>query len=241
MSQDTKLAELEEKLGCHYQDRQLLKTALTHSSFSKEYEQSHKGQFVEDYERLEFLGDAVLELVTSEMLYKRYHWPEGRLTKTRAQIVCEESLSWTARRYGLGEYIRFSVGEEKTGGRNRSSILCDVVESLIGALYLDQGLEEARKLIERILFAHLSKIPLEDETDYKSRLQEYLQGQQLESPRYETILEEGPPHQRIFTVRVYAAGLTDCTAKGHSKKQAEQKAAQKALEKLHPGQEQAWN
>ena len=225
------IRELEEILRYHFRDARLLSQALTHSSYSRE--QSQTGKTVPDYERLEFLGDAVLELCTSDMLFHRFDWTEGKLTRQRANIVCEESLSFVAEKLSLGKYLILSYGEEKTGGRQRPSILCDIVESIIGAVYLDGGMEEARSLIQRILYHHLDEIPSVRGTDHKSALQELVQAEGKQAPSYQVILEEGPPHNRVFTVEITVDGHAICRAAGHSKKQAEQNAALQAIQLLY--------
>jgi len=237
LNSEAVLHQLEEVIGYRFRNQDLAREALTHSSFSRE-EQAQlgkKGAVHPDYERLEFLGDAVLELTTSRMLYDRYDWPEGRLTKTRAKIVCEASLSAIARKFGLGGYLVLGRGEEKTGGRERDSILCDMVESIIGAVYLDGGLQEAESLIGRILFDHLDELPDQPTTDYKSVLQEKLQGEGKAVPEYRVALEYGPPHDRTFVIDLYLEGKRISRAEGHSKKQAAQEAAHEAILILENG------
>ena len=229
LTSDELVQEVEQLIGYTFTNKSLLRQALTHSSFSKEAEQEKNAAKVKDYERLEFLGDAVLELCTSRMLFDTYDWPEGKLTKTRSGIVCEASLSYIARKLGLGNYIVFSHGEEKTGGRDRDSILCDVVEAILGAVYLDADLATAEKMIDRILFSHLNEIPKQRAADYKSSLQEYLQGKGLELPEYVVTKEEGPPHERTFTISLVHQGKVITTAQGRTKKSAAQEAAKKAL------------
>lgn len=219
------LEKVEEIIAYRFRDRSWLVQALTHSSFSREQQ-----QMTADYERLEFLGDAVLELCTSKMLFEKYDWPEGKLTKTRAKIVCEASLSYVARALSFGEFIRMSYGEEKTGGRDRDSILCDVVEAMIGAVYQDGGLKEAQALIERLIFSRLEEIPNQRQTDYKSALQELLQGKGKEKPVYKVVAEEGPPHDRVFVTELWMEGQAVCRGTGKSKKLAAQQAAEKALQ-----------
>ncbi|MBO6158403.1 MAG: ribonuclease III [Firmicutes bacterium] len=225
-----KLEVLQTNLGVRFQNLSLLEQALTHSSFSRQTD--HKKDNYPDYERLEFLGDAVLELVTSRMLYLTYPYPEGRLTRMRAGIVCEESLSYVAGKYHLGDYLLLSQGEEKTGGRRRPSILCDVTEAIIGAVFLDQGLDEATALIERMVFSSMEELPgMMD--DYKSVLQEHLQAKGLKPPVYEVVSEDGPPHDRTFTIKLHMEKREDIITCGHSKKQAEQLAAKTALQMLN--------
>ena len=218
------LAEVQQVIGYHFKNPELLRQALTHSSYTGE-EKERTG----NYERLEFLGDAVLEILTSDWLYHRYDWPEGRLTQRRAQIVCEASLAYVARKYQLGQYLYMNHGEEKTGGRDRSSILCDVVEAIIGAVYLDSSLEEARALVERLIFRHEAQLPGEQKKDSKSALQELMQAQGRERPRYETVEEKGQPHDRTFLVELYQEEKLISRGQGKSKKEAEQAAAAEAL------------
>ncbi len=218
------LATFQQVIGYSFENPALLRQALTHSSYVGE-----NSQPVSNYERLEFLGDAVLEVVTSEWLYHRYNWPEGQLTRRRAQIVCEPSLAYVARKYGFGQYLYMNHGEEKTGGRDRSSILCDVVEAVIGAVYLDSSLEEARALIERLIFAHEKDLPSERIKDSKSALQEYLQAKGKGLPQYRIVAEEGQPHDRTFTVELYHEGKCVSQGIGKSKKEAEQAAAAEAM------------
>ena len=229
LNSDEVLAKVEHLIGYTFQNKALLKQALTHSSYSKEMEGEKKHPQVKDYERLEFLGDAVLELLTSQMLFQKYDWQEGKLTKTRAAIVCEASLSYIARKMGLGEYLVLSRGEEKTGGKDRDSILCDLVEAVLGAVYLDSDLETARQFIDRILFSHLDEIPKQRAADYKSRLQELLQAKGKTPPEYVVTKEAGPPHDRTFTIALVLEGKVLTEAEGKSKKSAAQEAAKKAL------------
>ena len=224
---EQKRRALEEIIGYRFQSPALLCQAMTHSSYSKEMKQ--KAQDIPHYERLEFLGDAVLELVTSEMLYEKFGWDEGKLTKKRAAIVCEESLSYIAKELSLGDYLVLSRGEDKTGGRMRPSILCDVVESLIGAVYLDGGMEKARDLIYRLVFTRLKDNPSVSGKDYKTLLQEKVQAEGTPAPVYRVISEDGPPHRRVFTVELLIGGEVAATGIGTSKKQAEQEAAGKLI------------
>ena len=219
------LSELEAAIGYRFRKRELLEQAVTHSSRSGE-------EGGEDYERLEFLGDAVLELLCSEYLFRRYDWPEGRLTRRRAEMVCEASLAYVARTFGFGRFLRMSRGELKTGGRERSSILCDVTEAIIGAVYLDAGLEEARALTERLVFSREAELPGERKKDSKTLLQEFVQQSGPELPEYRVAAESGMPHERVFTVELYFRNELISTAEGRSKKQAEQAAAEQALEIL---------
>lgn len=229
---EERLSKFEGIIGYQFQDRRWLRAALTHSSYSME----HPGKTT-DYERLEFLGDAVLELCVSKMLFETYHWSEGKLTKTRAKIVCEASLSYVARELSFGEFILMSYGEEKTGGRERNSILCDVVESVIGAVYQDGGLEAAQSLIERLILSRVDEIPERQQGDYKSALQELVQSQGKQTPEYRVVAEEGPPHNRVFVTELWMDGHMVCRAEGKSKKLAAQRAAETALKQM----EGLWN
>lgn len=230
MIRQDKIDRFEAVIGYHFSDPALLVQALTHSSYGKEHIEKSVG--LKDYERLEFLGDAVLELVTSNYLYQKYDWQEGQLTKTRAKIVCEASLSYIARKNGFGPFLIMGKGEEKTGGRERDSILCDVVESVIGAVYLDSGYDQAEQLIHRLVLDHLDQIPDGRAADYKTTLQEKLQGEGRPIPEYRVVDQEGPTNDRIFTTELYIEGSLVSTARGRSKKQAAQEAARQALEKL---------
>ncbi len=216
------LNEMEAMLGYAFQDRSLLETALTHPSFGADYHVPH-------YQRLEFLGDAVLELFVSERLYATLpHWTEGRLTRMRAELVCEDSLATAARRLGVSEWIRLSVGEERTGGREKSSILCDVMEALIGAAYLDGGRAASDGIITLALGERLSGDTMTDAMDAKSKLQAVLQ-KQGHMPCYTLMATEGPPHLPLFTYQVSAEGEILGKGTAHSKREAQANAAAEAL------------
>lgn len=218
------LGELEEKIGYIFKDKQLLRQALTHSSYANEM----KINKYEDYERLEFLGDAVLELVTSDFLFrKRKENSEGRLTKLRASIVCEPALAFCAREISLEQYILLGKGEEATGGRGRDSIVSDVMESVIGAIYLDGGLEEASAFIHRFVLSDMEHKQLF--YDAKTTLQEIIQQENNGALRYKLVKEEGPQHDKIFDVEAYVGEKLVGAGSGHSKKAAEQQAAYQAL------------
>ena len=219
------LRELEARLGCVFRDEKLLETALTHPSFGGDYHVPH-------YQRLEFLGDAVLELAVSRYLF--FELPdvdEGKLTRIRAYLVREETLSRAARRLGLGEMIRFSVGEERSGGRNKPSILCDVLEAVLGAVYLDAGFDEAVRVVSLMLEEELRPEVLKDHLDAKSRLQELFQREGV-MPEYEFVAMDGPPHAPVFTYRVLRAGTELGIGKGTSKQSAQQAAARDALKRM---------
>ncbi len=221
------LSKLEEKIGYFFSDKLLLRQALTHSSFANEQKINKSG----DYERLEFLGDAVLEVVSSEFLFHKYpDMPEGKLTKLRASMVCESSLAMCARDIDLGSYIFLGKGEEATGGRNRESITSDVMEAIIGAIFLDGGMEKAKSHINRFILSDL-----EDKAlfyDSKSRLQEILQGDLRKEFEYVLVSESGPEHDKTFEVSVVSEGEELGRGRGRTKKGAEQQAAYQALLKL---------
>lgn len=222
-----KLGELEEKIGYHYRDQKLLRQAMTHTSFVNEQKINKLGS----YERIEFLGDAVLEMISSEYFYHTYpEMPEGNLTKLRASSVCEQALAITARQLGLGSYMLFGKGEEMTGGRDRDSIIADGVEAIIGSIYLDGGFEPAKAFILRFVLNDLETKQLF--YDAKSILQEIVQNQKLGELTYELTGEEGPDHDKVFLTQALIDGRVVGTGAGRSKKLAEQKAAYEALLKL---------
>ncbi len=218
------MAELEERIGYVFQKKDLLKQALTHSSFTNE----QKINKSPDYERLEFLGDAVLELISSEYLFQNYpQVPEGELTKRRASLVCEPSLAFCARDIELGQYIMLGKGEEATGGRKRDSIIADVMEAVIGAIYLDGGMDKARAHVMKFILSDLEDKELF--FDSKSYLQELIQGKLKKEFSYELIEERGPEHDKSFVVEVSMEGQCLGQGVGRTKKAAEQQAAYKAL------------
>ena len=216
---------LEERLGHVFQNRKLLETALTHPSFGGDHHVPH-------YQRLEFLGDAVLELAVSRYLY--FELPEvdeGKLTRIRAALVREESLNRAARRIGLGEFIRLSVGEERSGGREKPSILADVMEAVLAAVYLDAGFDEAVRIIGMVLGEELRPEVLKDHLDAKSRLQELLQ-RDGRMPSYDYLSVEGPPHAPVFSYRVMDGEQELGRGSGTSKQNAQQAAARDALKRM---------
>ena len=218
---------LEERIGYRFRDKALIKQALTHSSFTNE----QKIYRAKNYERLEFLGDAVLELVSSEFLFRdQPEVPEGELTKQRASMVCEPSLAFCARDLELGEFILLGKGEESSGGRNRDSITSDVMEAVIGAIYLDGGMEPARTFIYRFILSDLEDKQLF--YDSKSNLQELIQGKLKKEFDYELLEESGPEHNKTFRVAVHMEGEVLGEGQGRTKKAAEQQAAYRALLKL---------
>ena len=214
-----------QKLGYTFNDMKLLETALTHPSFGGDHHVPH-------YQRLEFLGDAVLELAISRYLF--FEFPqidEGKLTRIRAGLVREETLCRAAQRLNLGRYIRLSVGEDRTGGRTKPSILCDVMEAVLAAVYLDGGFDAAMKVIRLALAEDLHPRMLEDHLDAKSRLQEILQ-RTGEMPTYEFISMDGPPHAPQFRYSAMADGRVLGEGQGTSKQNAQQAAARDALRKM---------
>ncbi len=197
---EDRLRRLEEKIQYCFRDQTLLRQALTHSSFSNE----QKINRYPDYERLEFLGDAVLELVSSDyMFHENPRMSEGELTKRRSSIVCEPALAFCARQIGLERFILLGKGEEATGGRKRDSIISDVMEAVIGAVYLDSGIEEARNFIRRFILSDLEHKQLF--YDAKTILQEEVQKENCGLLRYELIREEGPEHDKNFVVEALIA------------------------------------
>jgi ribonuclease III len=188
-----------------------------------------------DNERLEFLGDAVLELLTSEYLLVTFpEWSEGQLSKSRARIVNASSLEAAARRLRLGEHLRLGRGEEKTGGRDKQTLLADAFEAVIAAIYLDGGLSAAREILRKILFEQALEERGEGiaDSDRKSALQELLQGQGKPPAEYRLAGESGPDHQKVFRIEVWIGGDCMATGEGSTKKEAEQRAARTALEQL---------
>ena len=226
-----KIRELEEKIGYCFQDQELLKHALRHSSYVNE---KHMKKH-ECNERLEFLGDAVLEVVSSEFLFFEHQtMPEGELTKKRASMVCEPALAFCARDIDLGEYLLLGKGEEATGGRKRDSVTSDAMEALIGAIYLDGGFASAKEFIHRFILNDLENKKLF--FDSKTILQEIVQGSSDEHVSYELIREEGPEHNKTFCTAVRIGGRTYGEGEGRTKKASEQQAAYQAILRLQEKQ-----
>ena len=227
------LAALQTRLGCTFRDESLLRLALTHPSVA--HEQSAQ---LQHNQRLEFLGDAVLQLVLTRELYEKFPaYDEGPLTKARAKLVNRRSLAVHGRLVGLGEHLILSRGEELHGGRERSSALADAFEALLGAIFLDGGFDVAREFILREFggnFQSLDVIPMLDNP--KGELQEFLQARSPESPLYEVASATGPDHDRVFECIVRHAGLELARGSGKSKKNAESEAARAALNKLREQQ-----
>ncbi len=218
------IESLEEKLEYRFRNIRLLEQACTHSSFANQV----LGNPARSNERLEFLGDAVLELVSSHFLYENMNVPEGQLSRTRAALVCEASLAAVGERYGLGDYLRLATSPDQ---RLQPALLEDLVESIIGAVYLDGGLEQAERLIHRwVLSEWTSSLDL---SNYKSALQELVQGKcPDEMPEYRLVKEEGPQHKPVFTMECIVYGETLGVGTGSNKKEAEQNAAKMALSRL---------
>ena len=226
-----KIRELEEKIGYCFQDQELLKHALRHSSYVNE---KHMKKH-ECNERLEFLGDAVLEVVSSEFLFFEHQtMPEGELTKKRASMVCEPALAFCARDIDLGEYLLLGKGEEATGGRKRDSVTSDAMEALIGAIYLDGGFASAKEFIHRFILNDMENKKLF--FDSKTILQEIVQGSSDEHVSYELIREEGPDHNKTFCTAVRIGGRTYGEGEGRTKKASEQQAAYQAILRLQEKQ-----
>ena len=226
------MRELEQKIGYHFQNRALLETALTHSSYANE----RHNPPCESYERLEFLGDSILGHITADYLY--HHEPaipEGRMTRLRAELVCEESLHAIAQRLELGRSMRLGKGEERTHGRERPSILADMVESILAAMYLDSGsLEAPRRFVMEQLLSTAELGEQHRSKDYKTELQELVQRKPNQYITYEMIGQTGPDHDKIFTFQVSVSGTPAGIGTGRTKKEAEQMAAKQALESYQP-------
>ena len=226
MSQDLKV--LEEKIGYTFTDFNLLRQAMIHSSYANE---KHLPKY-KCNERLEFLGDAVLELVASEFLfYENRKMPEGELTKTRASMVCEPALAFCAKELDLGVYLLLGKGEDATGGRERNSVTSDAWEALIGAIYMDGGFANAKEFIHRFILDDLENKTLF--FDSKTILQEIVQANFKSSITYRLIGEMGPDHEKSFRVAVYIGEEEYGIGVGHTKKAAEQVAAYQSILKLH--------
>lgn len=213
-------------LNLPYNHIALYQQAFSHSSFINDFNMKR----IEHNERLEFLGDAVLELTVSRFLFDQYpQLPEGDLTKMRANIVCEPSLVIFANKINLNELILLGKGEEKTGGRTRPSLVADVFEAFVGALYLDQGLEVVKTFAKSVIFPYVEDEQLMGAVDFKTKFQEYVHQQYLGQLRYQIIKEEGPAHNKRFTSEVILNKKAIATGVGRTKKESEQKAAEQAF------------
>lgn len=234
MKREPSLKQFLQKNQLRFNNIRLLERALTHSSYVNEM----KRNVGKDNERLEFLGDAVLELAMSTYLFNNMpDAEEGELSKLRAQHVCEAALTFYAQSIELGQYLRLGKGEEQSGGRSRPAILADAFEATLGAIFLDQGYQAAYQFLERVVFSQLEKGAVVGQEDFKSRLQELVQADSNRSIKYKTVSESGPAHNRLFTVEVYMDAILMGSGVGKSKKEAEQHAAKEALDKLAKGSE----
>ncbi len=226
MNDQERLRQLEERIAYTFTDKTLLRTALTHSSYAHE----RKINKVECNERLEFLGDAVLEQISSDHIFRKHpQMPEGQMSKLRASLVCETALAGCAAKIGLGELLYLGRGEEASGGRTKPSVTSDAYEALIGAMYLDGGIETAKVFVEREV---LSEEPIDRVVDAKTALQELTQAMGLGTVTYRLISESGPEHAKEFLVAVIVAGEEMGQGIGRNKKSAEKAAADVALKKL---------
>ncbi len=224
------LEQFETKIRYEFRDMTLLDQALSHSSYTRE----KKNEIVCDNERLEFLGDAFFDAIIGEALYNIFpEAEEGKLSKLRAAIVCEQSLAAVAGRLELGDYLQLGYGEEKNGGRQRASILADATEAVVGAIYLDGGYEKAREFVTYAFAEELAdaKDGRVKNRDFKSALQEELQANGVSDIKYILEKEEGPDHDKLFTVRLEIKGTIAGRGTGKSKKNAEQEAAKNAIER----------
>ena len=222
----TQMEEVEKIIHYTFKNKKLLKQALTHSSYANEKKIGNMGC----NERLEFLGDAVLELISSDFLYKRFDQvPEGELTKKRASLVCEPSLAYCARQFGLPEFLLLGKGENMTGGRNRDSIVSDATEALLGAIYLDGGFANAKEFVLKFILNDIERKQLF--YDSKTILQEMVQENGIQPIEYVLTEESGPDHDKQFTVEVHINGVAAGKGTGHTKKAAEQAAAYQAIRK----------
>lgn len=222
------LKSLQNSLEYYFKDESLLRKALTHSSYANE----HQMGITENNERLEFLGDTILNLVVSQYLYKKYsNYPEGELTKIRAKVVCESSLAYAARKIDLGKYLLLGKGEEATGGRNRESILADACEAVVGAIYMDSDFENTNRLLLQKFEDDIVHAVAKGDLfiDYKTELQERLQRMGRTKVEYIVNREEGPDHSKIFYMDVLVNEEIIGTGTGRNKKEAEQMAAKEAL------------
>ncbi|MCC8181630.1 MAG: ribonuclease III [Clostridiales bacterium] len=219
---------LEEKLGYRFQDQSLLENALTHSSYANEHHAGHS----QSNERLEFLGDSVLGMVVADYLYRSFPTlPEGDLTRMRASLVCEGNLVNVAALWDLGAYLRLGKGEEICGGRERPSIRADAVEAVLAAVYLDGGIAQARKLVQRFILDNMSQVDPAGQ-DFKTALQELVQRRSGQSLTYHLLSQAGPDHAKTFEMEVRLNDKPVGVGKGRSKKDAEQAAARAALKAL---------
>lgn len=231
-----KQLEFQEVIGYQFQQEGLLQQALTHSSYANEKKMKKHS----DNERLEFLGDAVLEIIASEYLYRHFpDLPEGELTKMRASLVCEPTLAYCTKDLHLGEYLLLGRGEDHTGGRQRNSILSDALEAVIGAIYLDGGFASAKEFIMKFILTDIAHKQLF--YDSKTILQETVQGRNMGGMRYKLSGERGPDHDKVFQVQLWIGDKLASEGEGHTKKAAEQEAAYKALILLNAQNAEGWD
>lgn len=217
--------ELEQKIGYTFKNKKLFKIALTHSSYANE-----SGGKLVSYERLEFLGDSVLSIVTSDYIFKKFpNYPEGELTKLRASLVCEKQLCVFSRELEIGRFMKISCGEQHSGGRNRDSILADIFEAISAAIYLDSGMKDAAKFILKFIVPATAHPASPSIHDYKTDLQEVVQKNPEETIRYVLVKESGPDHDKRFTVEARINNNAVGRGTGKSKKEAEQHAARETL------------
>lgn len=224
---EKELQEIEKKLGTSFLNKVLLNQSLTHSSFGHEKK-------IPDNERLEFLGDAILKLVVSEYIYHKFpERAEGDLTKIRAAVISDETLSFVGRELDLGNYLLLSANERRTGGTRRKSNLANGFEAVIGAVFLDAGIGKSRELILGLLEKEIEKVSRSDYiSDYKSALQEFTQKNKWDLPRYRVVKETGPKHRKVFWMEVKVKGRRCGVGRGRNKKESEQRAAMQALRRL---------
>ena len=221
------MENFQQTIGYTFKDKELLLTAITHKSFTND----NPGN--DYYERLEFLGDSILGFTAADMIYNAPgKLKEGKMTSIRAGVVCEDALSKVALNLGINRVMRLGHGEETSGGRSRVSVLADMVESVIAAIYLDGGLEEAQKFIRRFVMPDSAEIAENAIRDYKSLLQEEVQKQPGQTIEYAIVWEKGPPHDKTFSIQVLIDGIVYGSGIGKTKKSAEQSAACQALKKL---------
>lgn len=232
------LRKLDKLLGYRFKDKGILTAALAHKSYLRS---KVPRKIKNSNERLEFLGDSVLGLVVSEFLYHKFpHKPEGELTKMKATLVNEVTLSRRAKESGLGEFLLLSPEEEKSGGRQRESILADACEAIIAAAFLDGGLKAAEKTVQKLILNRFMEATTDKtQHNYKGELLEYLQARGLGMPHYQVEVAEGPDHRKVFTIAAFFQGRKLGSGKGYSKKEAEQVAAKAALETLKREEEGA--
>ncbi|WP_106497654.1 ribonuclease III [Lentibacillus sp. Marseille-P4043] len=224
------VAKLEKQLNITFNDHALVRLAFTHSSYVNE----HRNEVFSDNERLEYLGDAVLELAVSQYLYRNNaNMPEGEMTKLRAAIVCEPSLNNFARDLEFGEHLLLGKGEEQTGGRERPAILADAFEAFLGALYLDRGFDIILKFMDKFVFPKIDTGAFSHAMDYKSQLQELVQQYRNSTVEYNIVEEKGPSHDKEFVSEVVIKGKVSGRGIGRTKKEAEQRAAKHALDSFN--------